>query len=64
MSATKKAEIMEKVQASRSPIRQVLRQLDVPKSTYYRSTSRSFRKICAGLCLFPGIYTPFKNQGF
>ncbi len=36
MSATKKAEIMEKVQASRSPIRQVLRQLDVPKSTYYR----------------------------
>gem|GEM_PF-4329125 len=26
MSATKKAEIMEKVQASRSPIRQVLRQ--------------------------------------
>ena len=36
MSATRKAEIMEKVQASRSPIRQVLRQLDVPKSTYYR----------------------------
>ena len=36
MSAARKAEIMEKVQASRSPIRQVLRQLDVPKSTYYR----------------------------
>ena len=36
MSATRKAEIMEKVQASRSPIRQTLRQLDVPKSTYYR----------------------------
>jgi len=36
MSATKKAAIMEKVQASRVPVRQVLRQLGVPKSTYYR----------------------------
>ena len=36
MSAPKKAEIMQKVQTSRAPIRKVLRQLDVPKSTYYR----------------------------
>ena len=36
MSATKKAVAMQKVQASRAPIRQVLRQLGVPKSTYYR----------------------------
>ena len=36
MSATKKAAVMEKVQASRMPVRQVLRQLGVPKSTYYR----------------------------
>ena len=28
------------------------------------STSRSFRKICSGLCLFLGISTPFKNQSF
>ena len=36
MSATKKAEIMEKVAASHAPIRQILRQMGVPKSTYYR----------------------------
>ncbi len=36
MSAIKKAEIMEKVQASRAPARQVLRQMGIPKSTYYR----------------------------
>jgi len=36
MSATKKAAVMEKVQASRAPVRQVLRQLGVSKSTYYR----------------------------
>ena len=36
MSATNKAAVMEKVQASRVPVRQVLRQLGVPKSTYYR----------------------------
>ncbi len=40
MSTTKKAEIMEKVQASRAPVRQVLRQLGVPKSTYYRWCTR------------------------
>jgi len=36
MSATKKAEIMEKVAVSHAPIRQILRQMGVPKSTYYR----------------------------
>ncbi len=41
MSATKKAEIMEKVQASGAPIRQELRQLGVPKSTYYRWRTRT-----------------------
>ena len=41
MSATKKAEIMQKVQASRAPILQVLRQMGVPKSTYYRWRSSS-----------------------
>ena len=41
MSATRKAEIMEKVTASRAPVRQVLRQLDVPKSTYYRWRTRA-----------------------
>ena len=49
MSAIKKAEVMEKVQASVAPIRQVLRQLGVPKSTYYRwrtgTTPRSSRRI-------------------
>ena len=36
MSGTRKAEIMEKVAASHAPIRQLLRQIGVPKSTYYR----------------------------
>jgi len=49
MSATKKAAVMEKVQASGAPIRQVLRQLGVPKSTYYRwstgTTPRPSRRV-------------------
>ena len=36
MSATAKAEVLEKVAASQAPIRQTLRQMGVPKSTYYR----------------------------
>ena len=36
MSATKKAEVLEKVRASRVSVRQTLRQMGVPKSTYYR----------------------------
>ena len=36
MSATAKAEVLEKVAASQAPIRQTLRQMGVPKRTYYR----------------------------
>ncbi|MCH8116464.1 MAG: DDE-type integrase/transposase/recombinase, partial [Chloroflexi bacterium] len=36
MSATAKAEVLEKVAASQASIRQTLRQMGVPKSTYYR----------------------------
>ena len=36
MSATKKAEIMQKVAMSRAPTLRALRELGVPKSTYYR----------------------------
>ena len=41
MSAVEKAEILEKVAASSMPTRQVLRDLGVPKSTYYRWRARS-----------------------
>ena len=36
MNATAKAEVLEKVAASQAPIRQVLRHMSVPQSTYYR----------------------------
>ena len=51
MSAAQKTEVLTKVAASRAPIRQVLRQLGVPKSTYYRwrsgtrSRGRSSRRV-------------------
>ena len=41
MSATAKAEVLEKVAASQAPIRQMLRQMGVPKSTYYRWCART-----------------------
>ncbi|MCH8228881.1 MAG: transposase, partial [Chloroflexi bacterium] len=41
MSATAKAEVLEKVAASQAPIRQILRQMGVPKSTYYRWCART-----------------------
>jgi len=41
MSAVEKAEILEKVAASSVPTRQVLRDLGVPKSTYYRWRARN-----------------------
>ncbi len=41
MSAVEKAEVLEKVAASSTPTRQVLRDLGVPKSTYYRWCARS-----------------------
>ena len=40
MSATAKVEILEKVAASRAPIRRTLRQMGVPKSNYYRWRTR------------------------
>ncbi len=51
MSAAQKTEILTKVAASGAPIRKVLRQLGVPKSTYYRwragtpSPGRSSRRV-------------------
>jgi transposase InsO family protein len=49
MSATKTAEIMEKVAKSSAPTLRVLRELGVPKSTYYRwcakATPRSSRRV-------------------
>jgi len=36
MSATKKAKIMQKIAMSRAPTLRALRELGVPKSTYYR----------------------------
>ena len=49
MSATKKAEVMEKVATSRAPKLRVLRELGVPKSTYYRwrtgTAPRSSRRV-------------------
>ena len=41
MSTVEKAEVLEKVAASPAPTRQVLRDLGVPKSTYYRWRARS-----------------------
>ena len=41
MSAAEKATVLERVGASSMPARQVLRELGVPKSTYYRWRSRS-----------------------
>jgi len=41
MSAVEKAEVLEKVAASPLPTRQALRELGVPKSTYYRWRARS-----------------------
>ncbi len=41
MSAVEKTEILEKVAASPLPTRQVLRDLGVPKSSYYRWRARS-----------------------
>ena len=40
MSTEGKAEIMEKVAVSRAPVRQILRQLGIRKSTYYRWRAR------------------------
>jgi len=51
MSATKKAEIMEKVQASRSPIRQVLRQSGGSStSTTIAGTTRHSRTSPQRIC--------------
>jgi putative transposase len=41
MSATKKAAVMEKVATSRAPKLRVLREIGVPKSTYYRWRTRA-----------------------
>ena len=41
MSAERKAEILEKVAASSAPTLQVLKELGVPKSTYYRWSART-----------------------
>ena len=49
MSAERKAEILEKVAASAASTRQVLKELGVPKSTYYRwraGTGSPARPVC------------------